>query len=301
MTRKLHPLFGSLVLAALLVAAPPGNARAELTGHVDLEHLGIAFTVPDQWQGQLMDAGVVLGGLREPGLILLLPHEHATLDDLRREASAGIAEEGVSLRPAAALEAIGDDALGGRFTGSVSGHPAEVYVVARLNPHGEGVIVMAMTDAENYSARYEALAREIAASLAFREVERSPLVDEITDLLRHTRLTYLESYSSGSGGGYSTRRSIDLCPDMRFHQQGSTQLGVDVGGAFGSAQGRGQGAGRWLVIADQGHRARLELRHDSGAVQQYVVHFEEGRTYLDGERYFRIGANDPNGNGPRCR
>lgn len=113
MTRKLHSHFGSLLLAALLVAAPPGNARAELTGRVDLEHLGIAFTVPDQWQGRLMDAAVVLGGLREPGLILLLPHEHATLDHLRREASAGIAEEGVSLRPASALEPIGDDALGG--------------------------------------------------------------------------------------------------------------------------------------------------------------------------------------------
>lgn len=96
MTRKLPSLFGSLVLAALLVAAPSGNALAELTGQVDLEHLGIAFTVPDQWQGQLMDAAVVLGGLREPGLILLLPHEHATLDDLRREASAGIAEVGTS-------------------------------------------------------------------------------------------------------------------------------------------------------------------------------------------------------------
>ena len=174
-------------------------------------------------------------------------------------------------------------------------------MVAQLNPHGEGVTVMAMTDAEHFFARYEALAREIAASLAFREVERSPLVDEITDLLRHTRLTYLESYSSGSGGGYSTRRSIDLCPDMRFHQQGSMQLGVDIGGAFGSAQGRGQGAGRWAVIPGEGQGLILELRHDGGAVQRYGLRFEDGRTYLDGERYFRIGANDPNGNGPRCR
>lgn len=301
MNNTLPTLIASVAVAAVLLTVPLHGARAELTGRVDLEPLGVAFTVPEQWQGQRAEGMVVLGGQREPGLILLFQHAHESLEDIRREASGGIVDEGVALRPVGPLEPIGADALGGRFSGTFSGFAAEVYVVARLNPHGEGVTVMAMTDPENFSARYEALAREIAASLTFREVQHSPLVDQARGLLTHTRLTFLESYSSGSGGGYSARRSIDLCPDMRFQQQGSAQLAVDVGGAFGSAQGRGEGTGQWSVIPGQGASTLLELRHDSGVVQHYVVHFEDGRTYLDGERYFRIGANDPNGNGPRCR
>ncbi len=283
-----------------LAMMPADRLYAELTGRVELEQLGVAFSVPDQWRGQFGDAAIILGGLQEPGLILLVQHEYSSLEEIEREARTGISEEEISLRLTEPMERVGSDMVGGRMSGTVSGHPAQVYVIARLNPYGEGVTVMAMTDEVNYSPRYEALAREIAESLVFSEVKAAPVAQQATAQLMNTRLTFLESYSSGAAGGYSTRRSIDLCPDMRFQMRGSTSLSVDTGGAFGSAHGSGQGSGIWSVVLGPGGANLLELRHDNGALQQHVVSFEDGRTYLDGSRYFRIGANDPNGNGPRC-
>lgn len=287
-------------LCMALAIMPADRLYAELTGRVELEQFGVAFTVPDQWRGQLGDEAVILGGLQEPGLIILVQHEYSSLEDIEREARSGINDDGISLRLTGPLEPLGSDALAGRMAGTVSGHPAQVYVVARLNPLGDGVTIMAMTDEANYSTRYESLAREIAESLAFSEVKVAPVAQQASAQLMNTRLTFLESYSSGAAGGYSTRRSIDLCPDMRFQMHGSTSLGVDTGGAFGSAHGSGQGSGSWSVIVGAGGANLLELQHNNGARQQHVVSFEDGRTYLDGSRYFRIGANDPNGNGPRC-
>ena len=285
----------------LLLSLPVAQAGAQLTGQVDLEQIGVSFTIPDRWVGQLDDQAFVMGGQEEPGLILMVLHEFETLEEIRREAGQGIDDGGIKLRLDGELEAIGDQALGGAFQGTIEGSPARVYMVATLNPHGEGVTIMAMTDEANYSERYRELARQVAASLVFTAVETPPLVQQAQQMLTHTRLNYLSSYSSGSAGGTSSRRHMDLCPDGRFSYQSSSSLTVDTGGAFGSSFGSDDGTGTWAVVPSGAGQVALELRFDDGRVWSYELSFQDGSTYLDGTRYFRIGPNDPNGYGPRCR
>ena len=286
------------LLALLALLAVP--AAAQLSGQVDLDEIGVAFTIPEKWVGQLMDEAFVMGGLEEPGLILMVQHEYDTLDEIRAEAGKGIDDGAIKLRLTGELEAIGDEALGGEFQGTVEGHAARVYMVARLNPHGEGVTVMAMTDEPNYSPRYRELATEVARSLVFTRVETPPLVQQAQQMLTHTRLNYMSSYSSGTSGGSRSRRHIDLCPDQRFSYQSSSSLNIDTGGVFGSSSGSDAGVGTWRVVASGSQQVALELRFDDGRVWSYDLSFQDGNTYLDGTRYFRIGPNDPNGFGPRC-
>jgi hypothetical protein len=311
MKNMLGPTRGGIVLAipmlaALLQVAP---ARAQLSGQVDLAELGIAFTIPDKWVGQLTDEAFVMGGLEEPGLILMIQHHYRTLDEVRAEARKGIDEGPIKLSPAGEMAAIGDRALGGEFRGTIEGTPARVYLVGVLNPHGDGVSVMALTDEANFSPRYEQLARQVAASLVFSKVEATPAVQQAQQLLTNTRLSFRESYSSspssGGGGyssygGYSIRRHIDLCPGQRFRSSDSSQVNVDTGGAYGYGRGGGEGAGTWSVVPQGAGGTALELRFDDGTVRRYALSFQDGKTFLDGERYFRIGAGDPHGNGPQC-
>lgn len=288
---------GAVVIIGLLSGGP---AAAQLTGRVDVAELGLSFMVPEQWVGQFTEDAFVMGGLQEPGLILIMPHEYDSLDEMRREAQQGISEGATMLRLDGSLEPIGDHALGGAFRGSLEGSPARVYLVAAINPHGLGMSVMAVGDDAADAARLRALAREVAASLTFSKVEAGEVVEQARQLLANHRLTYLESYSSGASGGYSVRRSLDLCPGDRFYYQDGSSVSADVGGVFGSAHGSGRGAGTWAVVPRGGQALALELRFDDGRVVTYALAFKDGKTYLDGERYFRIGAGDPNGNGPRC-
>ncbi len=99
------------------------------------------------------------------------------------------------------------------------------------------------------------------------------------------KLTHLESYSSGSAGGYSSRVEAILTADGRYSYRSSSSVSVNVEGASGSSGGRHGSEGRWRVVS-RGGRAFLELTPDGGTPELLELVNREGKTYIGGRRYF---------------
>jgi len=279
-------------LTFILLILLPGLVRAQQTGEVDYPYLGIKFTIPDAWMGQEYGEGYMMGSNTEPGFILMLTHQANTIEQLTAEAKAGIMEaDGTQLTLQNELENFEGQAVGGVFGGVLQGtQTVQGYIAASLNPYGQGVTVMAITDPPNYSERYRDLALEIIRSLKFAQPKESPATKEWKETLKGAKLTYMSSYTSSgydSFGGYSAKTEILLCSNGQFSFYSSSSVAVDTGGAFGNSSGQNQGQGTWNVASDGTGTPLLNLNYTNGQVSSYKITYSDGKTYLDGERYFR--------------
>jgi len=110
--------------------------------------------------------------------------------------------------------------------------------------------------------------------------------------LRGKRLTQMESYSSGSGGGYNSTDIIYLCAEGSFINDRSSSVSVygDLGG-MGSAGGTERNTGRWRVVSE-GDFAALEIQIDGGASGYLALSYANGATYVGGSRAFVTDDND---------
>lgn len=261
-------------------------AHAQVTGKVTLPHAGVEFTIPDGWIGQQTEFGYVLGSQTEAGAIFLSSHQSSSLESLRQEAMNGIVEEGLQLSIEGTPETLSPNGIAGTYRGSFQGQVVKGYAVGLINPHGQGVSILALTTPQMFTERHQQLARQIAASMRFFEAERAPIVDEWKQALTNARLTYMDSYSS-QGGGYSDKIVIDLCGAGYFRHSKRYNMGVDVGGAFGSSNSASQGSGTWEVVQDATGNPILRLSFSQGDVQEYTLQYVNEKTLLNGTRYFR--------------
>ncbi len=117
----------------------------------------------------------------------------------------------------------------------------------------------------------------------------TPAGNEWAQWLAGKKVTYMDSYSSGNAGGYSMRMDIFLCSSGEFLYKDESSVSVDVGGAFGNAGGQGQNTGRWRIIT-QGQLVGIELRYSDGRVEQYQLQYQDGATYVNGERWYVTAA-----------
>jgi hypothetical protein len=108
---------------------------------------------------------------------------------------------------------------------------------------------------------------------------------EWAEFLANKKATQMDSYSSGGAGGYSSRTDVHLCANGQFALSGNSSVSVDVGGAYGYTGGNDQGSGTWRIIT-QGQVAGIELRYANGGVEQYRLDYQEGATYVNGERWY---------------
>jgi hypothetical protein len=115
--------------------------------------------------------------------------------------------------------------------------------------------------------------------------EDHPQVREWVAFLAGSKLTRMESYSSGSAGGYSARTDVYLCSDRSFALRDESSVSVDVGGAFGNSGGVGNGQGRWYVITN-GQAIGLILEFGAGEVQELRMEYQNQETYANGERVY---------------
>ncbi len=121
------------------------------------------------------------------------------------------------------------------------------------------------------------------------------------DLLADTRLTYMSSYSSGYGdsyGGYSVKRSMDLCSQGYFTYAGSSNFSVNAPGASAYNAGNSGSDGTWVIKDDNAGGAILQLNYADGNVSQFGLGYEDGKTYLNNERWFRITKAEGGENAP---
>ncbi len=302
-----HPT--TIIALMLIYIAATTNAVAQTTGEVNFKTLGIKFTIPDGWVGQEVQGGYIIGHNTEPGFALLTLHEYTSVAQLEQQARQGISEQnGTNLKLSGELETIGQKGIGGEYGGTLEGQKVKAYLLGLVNPHGNGVTIMAATTPEQYAEKHKQLALQLANSIRFSKPETLPVVEEWKQVLNNSRLTYMDSYSSNSGsfggystgGGYSSEVQIHLCGQGYFKYKSSSSTSIDTGGAFGSSSGGGSGNGIWEVVGNNQGGAVLRLNFHNGEVYEYTLEYKEEKTFLNGNRYFRTYGTSGMDDGPEC-
>ncbi|MFQ5605868.1 MAG: hypothetical protein ACE5HS_21570, partial [bacterium] len=246
-----------------------GGAETGQSNRVKNDEWGIRFTIPAGWIARLTESGYVLGSKTVKGLLLLLPNEASSLEEIRIGAQEGIVEAGgTQLRLASEIKPFGQNALAAHYEGTLQGKKAKAYAVGLLSPHGTGAIVMVMVQPQSYTPEHTKAAESLARSIRFYKPPISPIALEWKQKLSGCRLSYFSRYSSGSYGGYTSETTIDLC------SQGFFRYGLNDETVWNAAPGTltggyvmkyGKGSGTWRVIAQNGVPV-LQLNYYDGKV-----------------------------------
>ena len=275
--------------------------NAQETGHKDFPTLGISFQIPDGWVGQESDAGYMMGSYTEPGILMAMAHQTKDLNQLKMEAMAGIADQqGTQLMIDGEIDNFQGNGIAAQYQGSISWQPAKAFAVSLINPHGHGVTLIYMTTTEMFQPTAIELVKNTARSITFKKVA-VPVAQlpgngttNWNTKFQNARLTYMNSYySSGgsyggysTGGGYSDKEIIDLCAQGHFQFHSSSSMSMDTGGAFANSHDRNKGAGTWKIAKNGAGQNVLQLNFYNGQVKEYGLSLEDGKTFLNGYRYY---------------
>lgn len=274
---------------------------AQDTGKKEFPELGISFTIPKGYYGQLSEDLYIIGSETFKGFVVLSTTEENDLAELRNEVRKGINEGfSTSLSLQGNIDEISTNSIGAELKGTLEGQKAAAYIIGVVNKSGPyGITIFAATEEAAWSDDVKNLARQIASSVVFSKVAE-PSVDEAWEKsLTNVRLTYMSSYSSGLSGGSSSRSSIDLCGNKSFSYSSSSSISIDVGGAFGSSSGNNSGNGTWQVINRQ-QQPVLVLNFTDGRVWEYNLEFKDQKYFLNGTRYFYTTQADSPEYRPNC-
>ena len=279
------------------------SAKAQLSGAVNYEHLGISLQLPPGWQGQEMEEGILLGSNEMAGFIIVSTHSYTQTGTLRNEMSQDMPPaDGTQDSLVGEVEPLGSNGYFTRFAGTFQYEPAKACIAASVNPKGGlGVMVTAITSSTAYSDAHEQIVKDLLASVRYSAVKESSEVGEWRSYFQNVRLTYMDSYyssSGGMGGGYSTEIKIDLCAAGFFNYYSADDM--SVGGDYSSAysSGRDQGAGTWQVTGTADGGSMLVLRFYNDEVYEYRLTYEDEKVHLNGNRYFVTSEGEY---APNCR
>jgi hypothetical protein len=276
-------------------APPPGPAAAPAAGgpRVTDEQLGFSFVPPAGWKVQKQPQGYLLGSDTLKGFILVTPHNFSSLEQIRAEASQGLvdAQSGIQLMPAGGFQPVGANGLAGEFSGMFQGQMAKAYSIALLSPQGGGVTVLAAVTADGYTAEYPRAVQSIAASVQFAPAQAGG-----GGLMQWIAGKY---WSYSSSGGYSSERTVHLCPDGRYFDSAeSSASGSFDGRASGSDWGtasQSQGVARWKIRGSQ-QQGVITILYPDGTSQEvaYQATGEQGVFMIEGRKYAYAGPPNCN-------
>ena len=279
----------------------PGGTR------VNFPSLGVSFVVPDEWTGQVPPGAeaFVMGSQTRQGLLIATTHQASHLSQLAQEFRHPVAlDQGVVLQVQQPAQVSGSQ-LSARISVSDGFNNFTGYLIARARDGGGGVVFAGFGPKPvDY---YQALVVELAGSYQELEVnaavsqessggdsagEMASQVREWDQFLRGKKLTYLHSYSSNTpgGGGFSNQVEYYLCQDGRFHYRSSNSLSGGSFAAFPEGGSASSGQGRWEIISE-GAAIGIEFTWNDGSATASRLEFADGKTYLNGERYFVTDDN----------
>ncbi len=271
---------------------------------------GIRFVIPKGWIGRKTEAGYVFGSKTDKGIMLMLPHDFKSLGVLRQEAHKGIIEAGTVLKLQGKVHSFGKNGLAAKYSGTMQGQKATAYAIGLISPYGGGVTIFVAVESASYSTKYQKVAEALARSVKFFKPEVPSVAEEWKKRLNNSRLTYMWSYYSGgsvdgSYAGGSQETKIDLCAQGYFRYSDRSEMAVDGGyssdyNVSGYDADRDKGQGTWEVVG-RGQQAVLRLKFRDGRVFEYTLHLQDGKTYLNGKRFYRTYSNAPvAGHRPNC-
>ncbi len=275
-----------LILFLLFCA---GELRAQLTGVINYEQYGISFTIPEGWFGRETEESILIQSQTIPGLGLITTHTY-TKSELEAEAKKGLKEGyGTNMQLKGDLKHLSATAVGGIFEGKLEGSNAKSYMIGIENPNenGLGITIMIATYPNMFTDEHIQTAKKISSSFTFKKVEKSDEIMEWIEFFSDVKLTYMDSYSSSSGGGYSSEEAIDLCSEGYFIFGSNNTMTLGGSGYSGYSESQNAGSGTWDVIPGNNGVPHLVLTYYSGSQDSYELEYTDNKVYLNGYRYFR--------------
>lgn len=288
------------VLILLIVLNVYHKVFAQDTGLVNYEKLGLSFNIPNGWVGQESDGMYLIGSNTTAGLIIIQPH-HYSKDELQQQANQGIKEgPGTFFQLQGDLQSLDKNSIGGYFSGMMEWEKAEAYIIGVPKPftYNPGITISAITTPSLFDNSYKDLCLSILMSLKFSEVDRKSELDEWKQFLSNSKLTYMESYYSGSGasglssGGYSNKKVYELCAQGYFTYSGSSSMSIDASGAYASSASNNKGNGKWNIIIDSNGNPALQLLYYNGDEIVFALTYENEKLYLNNTRYFKTSSGE---------
>lgn len=278
---------------------------AQETGKIDYPDLGISFHVPEGWEGNKVASGFAITSSKTEGVILIITHDIQSIQEMEIEAKNDFQiGENTLLKPINSVEKISENTIAGIYEGVIDAKPSKALIVGMANPYGYGLTILCAASSSAYSNDLQNTGLWVTASVNFYETQnQTPVVtshekpSQWGELLKNCRLTYMESYNS-SGGGYGKKITIDLCAQGYFNHSAYNSMGMDTTGASAGYGSNNKGTGQWTTFVNSYEQEVLELNFYNGEVYEYIVTIdEEDKTYLNGDRYFRVYDGDY---GPDC-
>ncbi|MDX2006657.1 MAG: hypothetical protein SFU83_15390 [Meiothermus sp.] len=272
------------------------GARVQSSAH------GLTFNLPAGWLGVFKKEGgqsvLVLGSetVEGVGLAILLQNQTQAqvVGLLREEQDLG---GGVVLRPTAAPSVQGSK-ISARYL-----NPQYVgRAIALLGPAKSHVIFFYAGPQKN-ERLYGQLLEGLAASARFaapqaqqpqrpaQQPAAAGPAKEWNGLLAGMMLRYFSSYNGGAGGGISDEATLHLCSDGSFAFFRSSLATINVPGANASSGGQDRDGGRWRVESATAQGATLVLVSQGGSTERIRVTVEDGKTFLNGNRWFRVESD----------
>lgn len=241
---------------------------------------GFKFKVPEGWVYQQDTDGVILGHNTIPGMIIVMPHMQASLQDVMSEMKAGLMEEGIQLFPAGSLEGGKNNVIAGNYQGAFNGQSVRARVTGTFSPYGGGgAYIFALALPNEFSSPLTGAADTIAKGMQYIKIDLPSLMAHFTGAwVSFTSNT--ESYMTLMGNGeYSDSYVSSYSGDFSDSSSGEQT------GSWGIA-GEDQKRGHWTVRGNKNKGTiYLTTADESKHEMYYEVHVENGQVYWN-EYYF---------------
>ena len=280
------------------------TSYAQETGKKEYPNLGLSFSIPEGWFGQESEEAYVISSNNRTGIVLMIPHsEKLTIQQMKTEVqSYGLVFDNFNvLKPVNELDIIDANTLGGAFEGTLNYQQVKAYVIGIVNPHGNGLTIIATDNVESYDqSAFTTLALNVKNSVKFSKAivnttsasnpgaSKGGSVADWKKQLSGTRLTYMNTYSSNyAGDGYSDETQIHLCKEGYFWYMHDNSMSIgSIDNATVYSSSRGNGNGTWDIVA-QNNSSHLVLTFKDGSTKSYELSWDGDKLNLNGYRYFR--------------
>lgn len=261
---------------------------------------GVSWVVPAEWLGVMPPdtPAFLMGSETEAGLGIAYLLSGVTVQDVAVKLN-----ETQALDETLVLEPHGEPAISGnRVSMAYTGESFDGQVLAVVGPAGQGIVYF-FAGPRTMAAHYADLLETLAGSTKFTSPGapqpapvatggqgQSNAAGPWNDLLAGMMLKQLSSYSSGTSGGYNSSRVWHLCSDGSYAYSGSSSVSIDAGDYSGGSSGQDQSQGKWSVETS-GDAAVLVLASDNGETYRLSLQYDGEKTFLDGERVFRVPSD----------
>lgn len=271
-----------------------GGMRVQSSG------LGISFALPAGWLGAYKQEGdqAVMGlgsnTLEGVGLVIFVKKQ-APAQVVQALSDAQDLGEGVVLNLVGKVQT-----QGSRVTARYANQQHVGRALALLGT-GKNHIIYFYAGPHKNERLYGQLLEALASSTRFQPpLQARPqtpaptptgLAKQWTQFLGGMMLKYFSSYNAGGGGGISDERTLHFCLDGSFAYSSSSLTTMNVPGATASTGGTGRASGSWRVESADQNSAVLVLSMDGGGVERPRVEYDGQKTFLNGDRWFRVESD----------